>query len=89
MFSRLGARVLLPVVPAGGAELGWAVDTGRLAPGRFGLLEPVGPRLAATALGAAEVVVVPAVAVARDGVGWDGAAATTTGPSCTRGRTRC
>lgn len=68
VFTRLGARVLLPVVPPGGAELGWAVDTGRLAPGRFGLLEPMGPRLAATALGTAEVVVVPAVAVARDGV---------------------
>lgn len=68
VFAQLGARVLLPVVPPGGAELGWAVDTGRLAPGRFGLLEPVGPRLAATALGTAEVVVVPAVAVARDGV---------------------
>jgi 5-formyltetrahydrofolate cyclo-ligase len=39
------------------------VDTGRLAPGRFGLLEPVGPRLGATALGAAEVVVTPALAV--------------------------
>jgi 5-formyltetrahydrofolate cyclo-ligase len=67
-FTQLGARVLLPVVPTSGAELGWAVDTGRLAPGRFGLLEPMGPRLAATALGTAEVVVVPAVAVARDGV---------------------
>jgi 5-formyltetrahydrofolate cyclo-ligase len=43
------------------------VDTGRLAPGRFGLLEPVGPRLGPTAVGTAEVVVVPAVAVARDG----------------------
>ena len=67
-FTRLGARVLLPVVPTGGAELGWAVDTGRLAPGRFGLLEPTGPRLPPTALGTAEVVVVPAVAIARDGV---------------------
>ena len=67
-FTQLRARVLLPVVPAGGAELGWAVDTGRLQPGRFGLMEPMGPRLAPTALGTAEVVVVPAVAVARDGV---------------------
>jgi 5-formyltetrahydrofolate cyclo-ligase len=67
-FTQLGARVLLPVVPQTGTELGWAVDTGRLAPGRFGLMEPVGPRLAATALGTAEVVVVPAVAVALDGV---------------------
>jgi 5-formyltetrahydrofolate cyclo-ligase len=67
-FTRLGARVLLPVVPAEGRELGWAVDTGRLAPGRFGLLQPVGPRLGATAVGTAEVVVVPALAVSRDGV---------------------
>jgi 5-formyltetrahydrofolate cyclo-ligase len=67
-YTQLGARVLLPVVPPAGAELGWAVDTGRLAPGRFGLLEPVGPRLGPTAIGAADVVVVPALAVARDGV---------------------
>src|SRR4051794_24479355 len=67
-YTQLGARVLLPVVPADGRELGWAVDTGRLAPGRFGLLEPVGPRLGPTAIGAAEVVVVPAVAVSRSGV---------------------
>jgi 5-formyltetrahydrofolate cyclo-ligase len=67
-FTQLGARVLLPVVPAEGAELGWAVDTGRLAPGRFGLLEPVGHRLGATAVGTADVVVVPALAVSRDGV---------------------
>ena len=68
VFTRLGARVLLPVVPPTGGELSWAVDTGRLAPGRFGLLEPVGPRLGPTAIGTAEVVVTPAVAVARDGV---------------------
>ena len=67
-FTQLGARVLLPVVVAGEPELRWAVDTGRLAPGRFGLLEPVGPRLGPTAIGTADVVVVPALAVARDGV---------------------
>ena len=67
-YTQLGARVLLPVVPGGGRELVWAVDTGRLAPGRFGLLEPVGPRLGATAVGTADVVVVPALAVSRDGV---------------------
>ena len=67
-FTQLGARVLLPVVPMEGAELTWAVDTGRLTPGRFGLLEPLGPRLGPTALGTADVVVVPALAVARDGV---------------------
>ena len=67
-FTQLGARVLLPVVPTEGRQLGWAVDTGRLAPGRFGLLEPMGPRLGPTAIGTADVVVVPALAVARDGV---------------------
>jgi 5-formyltetrahydrofolate cyclo-ligase len=66
-FTQLGARVLLPVVPPEGRELGWAVDTGRLAPGRFGLLEPLGPRLGPTALGTADVVVVPALAVSREG----------------------
>jgi 5-formyltetrahydrofolate cyclo-ligase len=67
-YTQLGTRVLLPVVPAEGSDLAWAVDTGRLAPGRFGLLELVGPRLGTTAIGTAEVVVVPALAVARDGI---------------------
>jgi 5-formyltetrahydrofolate cyclo-ligase len=67
-FTQLGARVLLPVTPTDGRELGWAVDTGRLGPGRHGLLEPLGPRLGATAVGTADVVVVPALAVARDGI---------------------
>jgi 5-formyltetrahydrofolate cyclo-ligase len=66
-YTQLGARIMLPVVPPSGHELGWAVDTGRLAPGRFGLLEPVGPRLGPTAIGAAEAVVVPALAVDRSG----------------------
>jgi 5-formyltetrahydrofolate cyclo-ligase len=67
-YTQLGARVLLPVVPSEGQQLAWAVDTGRLASGRFGIPEPVGPRLGPTAIGTAEVVVVPALAVARDGV---------------------
>ncbi|MGY1741734.1 MULTISPECIES: 5-formyltetrahydrofolate cyclo-ligase [unclassified Blastococcus] len=67
-FTQLGARVLLPVVSDGDPQLRWAVDTGRLAPGRFGLMEPLGPRLGPTALGTAEAVVVPAVAVDRAGV---------------------
>ena len=67
-FTQLGARVLLPVVPPDGRELAWAVDTGRLAPGRYGLLEPVGPRLGATAIGTADVVVLPALGVDRRGV---------------------
>jgi 5-formyltetrahydrofolate cyclo-ligase len=67
-YTQLGARVLLPIVPQSGRELSWAVDTGRLAPGRFGLSEPVGPRLGPTAIGTADVVVVPAVGVDRRGV---------------------
>jgi 5-formyltetrahydrofolate cyclo-ligase len=68
-FTQLGARVLLPVTPTDGRrELAWAVDTGRLGPGRFGPREPLGPRLGATAVGTAEIVVVPAVAVARNGI---------------------
>ena len=67
-YTQLGARVLLPIVPTEERELSWAVDTGRLTPGRFGLLEPVGPRLGPTAIGAADVVVVPALAVDRRGV---------------------
>ncbi len=68
VFSRLDARILLPVLAPGSSELGWAVDSGRLAPGQFGIFEPVGPRLEPTAIGTAEVVVVPALAVSRTGV---------------------
>ena len=68
VFTQLGARVLLPVVPLAGRELVWAVDTGRLAPGRGALLEPVGPRLGPTAIGTADVVVLPSLAVDRRGV---------------------
>jgi 5-formyltetrahydrofolate cyclo-ligase len=67
-YTQLGARVLLPVVPPEGRELSWAVDTGRLAPGRYGLLEPVGPRLGNTAIGTVDLVIVPALGVDRDGV---------------------
>jgi 5-formyltetrahydrofolate cyclo-ligase len=67
-FTQLGARVLLPAVPPSGSQLCWAVDTGRLARGRYGLLEPMGPRLGATALGTADVVVLPALGVDRAGV---------------------
>jgi len=60
-------RLLLPVVPARGRELSWAEYDGQLAPGRYGLSEPTGPRWPATELGTADVIVVPALAVARDG----------------------
>ena len=66
-LGRVAGRLLLPVVPATGAELGWAEFRGELAPGRFGLLEPVGPRLPPAALADAVAVVVPALAVTREG----------------------
>jgi 5-formyltetrahydrofolate cyclo-ligase len=66
-YAELGARVLLPVVPAEGRILDWAVYTGELEPGRFGLSHPVGPRLGGAAIEAADAVVVPALAVDRLG----------------------
>ncbi|GHE12501.1 5-formyltetrahydrofolate cyclo-ligase [Klenkia taihuensis] len=63
----LGPGALLPVVPASGRVLSWARADGDLVPGRYGLLEPTGPRLPPGALGGAGVVVVPALAVGLDG----------------------
>ena len=67
-YAELGARVLLPVIPSTGRILDWAVYTGELEPGRFGLSSPVGPRLGATAIQEADAVVVPALAVDRFGI---------------------
>ena len=66
-----GCTVLLPVVPSGPpAPLDWVRYDARdsLARGRFGLLEPTGSRLGVDAVSAADVVFVPALAVARTGV---------------------
>ena len=62
-YTELGARILLPVVPTTGRTLDWAAYTGELEPGRFGLHQPTGPRLGPTAIGHADAVVVPALAV--------------------------
>jgi 5-formyltetrahydrofolate cyclo-ligase len=61
-------RILLPIV-VGAAPLDWAYYDGpdSLAPGPFGLREPAGPRLGASAIGQAETVLVPALAVDRTG----------------------
>ncbi|PSL54156.1 5-formyltetrahydrofolate cyclo-ligase [Saccharothrix carnea] len=61
-----GLRVLLPVVV--GEELDWAPFDGRLRVGAFGLREPVGPLLGASAVGVAALVLVPALAVDHGGV---------------------
>ncbi|SOD98410.1 5-formyltetrahydrofolate cyclo-ligase [Blastococcus haudaquaticus] len=67
-YTELGARVLLPVIPSEGRVLDWAVHTGELEHGRFGLYQPAGPRLGPTALAEADAVVVPALAVDRFGI---------------------
>lgn len=67
-YAELGARVLLPVIPGEGRALDWAVHTGELERGRFGLSQPVGPRLGVTAIGEADAIVVPALAVDRAGI---------------------
>ncbi|RJO76389.1 5-formyltetrahydrofolate cyclo-ligase [Nocardia panacis] len=65
----VGARVLLPITAAAGPLL-WAEYTDRdsLQRARFGLLEPTGATLPAAAIGWAELVLVPAMAVDRRGV---------------------
>jgi 5-formyltetrahydrofolate cyclo-ligase len=62
-----GVRVLLPVIT--GERLDWATydGEGALAEGPFGLVEPTGRRLGLDALTAADVVLVPALAVDRNG----------------------
>lgn len=62
-----GVRVLLPVVSDEG-PLDWAEHTGEMRTGPFGLLEPAGARLGAAAIAQAGLVLVPALAVGRDGL---------------------
>lgn len=61
-----GKRVLLPILQPDN-DLDWGVYDGSLVPARRGLLEPAGPGLGPGAIGSADVVLVPGVAVDRDG----------------------
>jgi len=64
-----GKRVILPLLQADN-DLDWAAYTsadGLVSAGR-GLLEPVGPLLGAEAIGSADVVLVPGLAVDRTGL---------------------
>ncbi|RSD13153.1 5-formyltetrahydrofolate cyclo-ligase [Amycolatopsis eburnea] len=66
-----GARVLLPVIVSRTDPLDWAEYTGEadLVPSRFrGIREPGGKRLGSEAVGAAGVILVPALAVDRRGI---------------------
>lgn len=63
-----GTTVLAPVM-ADGRTLDWAEYTGPdgLREAAFGISEPSGPRLGANALTRADAIVLPALAVSRDG----------------------
>lgn len=61
-----GVTVLLPVL-LDDDDLDWASAEGPLSPGRCGLSEPTGQRLGPAALSRADAVLVPAVAVDRQG----------------------
>lgn len=72
LVSRAG-RVLLPVAFTSADDtplaLRWGqYRPGKLVPARFGLLQPAGPWLPASALAGASLVLVPALAVDRTGV---------------------
>lgn len=72
LLGRAG-RVLLPVARTSGDDTPLALQWGEYRPGdlvagRFGLLEPAEPWLPPSALAAAELVLVPALAVDRTGV---------------------
>ncbi len=64
-----GKRVVLPVLLPDG-DLDWAAYDGDagLVPARFGLLEPTSRRLGVDAVGTADVVVVPGLAVSSSGL---------------------
>jgi 5-formyltetrahydrofolate cyclo-ligase len=73
VLLRRAGRVLLPVARTAGdgtpLALKWGeYQPGRLVAARFGLLEPAEPWLPARALSEASVVLVPALAVDRQGV---------------------
>lgn len=61
-----GHAVLLPILCVDD-DLDWASFAGTFATARFGLQQPEGPRLGHNAIGTADVVIVPALAVGRHG----------------------
>ncbi len=67
LLVRTAIRVLVPVArPA--APLDWCDLGGPVAPGVLGISEPLGPRLGPSAISAANVVLVPALAVDHAGI---------------------
>jgi 5-formyltetrahydrofolate cyclo-ligase len=66
VLAAAGVRVLLPVLLPDN-DLDWAVFEGGLTTGRRGLAEPTGPRLGVEGIRAADLVLVPALAVDHAG----------------------
>lgn len=66
-LTRAGIAVLVPVV-TGAAPLDWVRYPAPLRPGPAGIAEPLGPRLGSGAVRTADVVLVPALAVADNGI---------------------
>jgi 5-formyltetrahydrofolate cyclo-ligase len=68
-LAAVAGRVLLPVLRAD-RDLDWAVYAGAeaLVAGPLGLRQPAGPLLGVAAISSADLVIVPAVAVARTGM---------------------
>jgi 5-formyltetrahydrofolate cyclo-ligase len=68
LLRQSGKRVILPLLQADN-DLDWAVYDGprSLHTARRGLLEPAGPMLGPEAVATADVVLVPGLAVGRDG----------------------
>jgi 5-formyltetrahydrofolate cyclo-ligase len=65
-LAEAAERLLLPVL-LDDNDLDWAIYDGALAPGRFGLREPTGPRLGPDAVAEADLVLLPGLAVSDDG----------------------
>lgn len=65
-LAALGRRVVVPVLMADN-DLDWALLDGSLRRAGRGLLEPAGPRLGPEAVAGADLVLVPGLAVGRDG----------------------
>lgn len=60
-------RLYLPISLSDG-QLAWTAYTGEMAPGAYGIPEPVGPRLDSSVLRECDVIFVPALAISPDGV---------------------
>lgn len=66
-ITSLPCEVLLPICGDDGL-LTWSLFDGTFRPGPFGIREPAGPLVDDPALAACDLIIVPALAVRRDGI---------------------